>query len=442
MSDISSYRKKILFVITKSNWGGAQRYVFDLATHLPEESFEVVAALGGTGTKGAEKGLLAQKLEEAGVRTIFIESFMRDISLTDEWRAYRELVRIFKTEKPDAVHLNSSKAGGTGALAARMSGVKTIIFTAHGWPFLEKRNVAARSVIYFLSWLTALLATKVIVVSDYDLRTAKRMPFVGRKTVRIYNGVGQAPLGDGGQIRKAFPPHVKITGTVGELTKNKNQIALLKKAEKNPNLYVAIVGEGEDRKMLEEKIKEYGLENRVKLFGFLPAKADEVFNNGLALLSEFKPQSCSITPHAPYSVSKELFRLIKRYSDTNKNLISIHNQECEDENKFYRYKLGSFNDLYAHFGLDISYFKPQARNSVQSVLPLLSSKQDILLVHNTCTNLKDIYFIKRFDRKIHFCFCPNANLYIENTLPKIELFLGQGYNITLCTDSLASNSKL
>jgi cytosine/adenosine deaminase-related metal-dependent hydrolase len=182
----------------------------------------------------------------------------------------------------------------------------------------------------------------------------------------------------------------------------------------------------------------------IETFGFTPERADAVFNNALELAAQFKPQSCSVTPHAPYSVSKELFKLIKKYSDANpnKNLISIHNQECEDENKFYRYKLGSFNDLYAHFGIDISYFKPQARNSLQSVIPLLTSKQDILMVHNTCTNLKDIYFIKRFDRRIHWCFCPNANLYIENSLPKIDLFLNQGFNITLGTDSLASNNKL
>ncbi len=182
----------------------------------------------------------------------------------------------------------------------------------------------------------------------------------------------------------------------------------------------------------------------VETFGFTPDKAEAVFNKALALANEFKPQPCSVTPHAPYSVSKELFKLIKKYCDSNanKNLISIHNQECEDENKFYRYKLGSFNDLYAQFGIDISYFKPQARNSLQSVIPLLTAKQDILLVHNTCTNLKDIYFIKRFDRRIHWCFCPNANLYIEGTLPKVELFLDQGFNITLGTDSLASNNKL
>lgn len=180
----------------------------------------------------------------------------------------------------------------------------------------------------------------------------------------------------------------------------------------------------------------------VELLGFLPGRAEEIFNNGLKLLDEFKPQSCSITPHAPYSVSKELFRLIKKYCEDHQNLLSIHNQECDDENKFFRYKLGKFIELYEYFGMDISYFKPQARNSMQSIVPLLTNKQDILMVHNTCTNLKDIYFLKRFDRRINWCFCPNANLYIENRLPKINLFVDQGFNITLGTDSMASNHGL
>jgi cytosine/adenosine deaminase-related metal-dependent hydrolase len=180
----------------------------------------------------------------------------------------------------------------------------------------------------------------------------------------------------------------------------------------------------------------------VETFSFLPERAQETFDKAISLLDQFKPQSCSVTPHAPYSVSKDLFKLIKKYSDTGNNLISIHNQESDDENKFYRYRLGGFLDLYKHFGIDISYFKSQARNSLQSVIPLLTNKQEILLVHNTCTNLKDIYFIKRFDKKVHFCFCPGANLYISDRLPKVELFVDQGFNLTLGTDSLASNTKL
>ncbi|HZX57297.1 MAG TPA: amidohydrolase family protein, partial [Mucilaginibacter sp.] len=192
---------------------------------------------------------------------------------------------------------------------------------------------------------------------------------------------------------------------------------------------------------VKEKSKIY-YHSFVEAFGFTPERARDIFDKSIALLDEFKPAPCSVTPHAPYSVSKELFKLIKKYCETGTNLISLHNQESDDENKFYRYRLGGFLDLYEHFGIDISYFKSQARNSLQSVLPLLTNKQEILLVHNTCTNLKDIYFIKRFDKRVHFCFCPGANLYIENRLPKVELFVDQGFNLTMGTDSLASNTKL
>lgn len=180
----------------------------------------------------------------------------------------------------------------------------------------------------------------------------------------------------------------------------------------------------------------------IEVFGFVPDKAEDIFNSAIALRNKFNTLPCSITPHAPYSVSKELFKLINRYCGQHSNLISIHNQENAEENKLYRYKMGGFVDLYKFFKIDISFFKPQARNSIQTVVPLLTNKHDILLVHNTFTNLKDIYFVKRFDRKINWCFCPNANLYIENQLPKIDLYLDQGFNIALGTDSLASNSKL
>lgn len=180
----------------------------------------------------------------------------------------------------------------------------------------------------------------------------------------------------------------------------------------------------------------------VEVFGFVPDKAREHINRAISIKEEYGDLPVSITPHSPYSVSRELFKLLKKYAEKCSNLVSVHNQETEEENKFYRYKTGDFLDLYAHFGTDISFFKPQARNSLQSVIPLLTDKEPILLVHNTYTSLKDIYFVKRFERNISWCFCPGANLYIENRLPKIELFLNHNFNITLGTDSLASNTEL
>lgn len=256
-------RKKILFVITKANWGGAQRYVYDLTTHLPPEQFEIGVVFG-------QQGLLAEKLAGSRIATHPILSLQRDVSIVADLKSFFELLRLFRAEKPNIVHVNSSKAAGVGALAARFAGVPRIIFTAHGWPFWEQRNFFSRAVIYLFSWLTALFSHTVIVVSDYDLSVAKRMPFVGRKIVRIYNGIDlKFPLDSADVIRHSFPKGVRITGTIGELTKNKNQIALIEEARTTPEMYVAIVGDGEDRLYLKKKIEAYGLESRVKIVGFM-----------------------------------------------------------------------------------------------------------------------------------------------------------------------------
>ncbi len=256
-------KKKILFVITKANWGGAQKYVYDLATALRGE-FDVAVAFG-------QAGLLAQKLRAAGVTIFPVNALQRDVSLASDLRSFRELLWLFRAEKPDVVHLNSSKAAGVGALAARLAGVPRIIFTAHGWPFWEQRGLISRALIYFFSWLTALLSHKIIVVSDYDLKVAQAMPFIAHKSTRIYNGIDvHMHFGSGEKIRNAFPAGAHITGTVGELTRNKNQISLIEQAKNDSSRYVAIVGEGEERPHLEKKIKEYRLESRVKLFGFIP----------------------------------------------------------------------------------------------------------------------------------------------------------------------------
>ncbi len=264
-------KKKILFVITKSNWGGAQRYVFDLATNLPKDEFEAIVALGGTGGKDEAPGKLEQKLKEAHIRTIFVKSFMRDISILKELGALRELVKIFGKEKPEVVHLNSSKAGVIGALAARLTGVKNIVFTSHGWAFNEDRGWLVLQAIKFLQWLNIILSHKTICVSNSDANQVRHWPFVSRKIFTVHNGISQITFGSGDKIRSAFPSGVIITGTIGELNRNKNQKALIEEAKNTPDMYVAIIGEGEDRNMLEDKIKKYGLEDRVKLFGFVPA---------------------------------------------------------------------------------------------------------------------------------------------------------------------------
>ncbi len=256
-------KRKVLFVITKSNWGGAQRYVYDLATSLPPGEFEPVVAFGGTGVADARAGALQEKLHAAGVRTIFIPSLMRDISLMKEIGSFFDLLRIFKTEKPDIVHLNSSKAGGLGALAARLAHVPRIFFTAHGWPFLEDRGSVARGIIFFFSWVTVLLSHRTICVSDNDLQNGLSMPRVGNKMLMIHNGVPPLELLSRVAARKelGLPSDTFVIGAIGELTRNKNFEQLIEAASKlkeetEKDFVLDLIGDGEQKHSINKLFQD------------------------------------------------------------------------------------------------------------------------------------------------------------------------------------------
>ncbi len=180
----------------------------------------------------------------------------------------------------------------------------------------------------------------------------------------------------------------------------------------------------------------------VEVLGFEPDLAGSKLAEARVIASRFDKGSSSITAHAPYSVSKELMRLIDEEAGRQGMPLSIHNQESEAENRLFRYKEGPFLDFYNGLGKDITDFKAQARNSLHTFMPYLSSDTPVLLVHNTYTAAKDIFFIERQGRKVTWCFCPNANLYIEGMLPKLRHFIQYRHAITLGTDSLASNDRL
>src|SRR4051812_28358025 len=117
---------KILFAVTKGNWGGAQKYVYDLATSLPPADFEVSAMFG-------ESGELKKRLDEKQIPVHSISALSRDIKIWSDLKAFGQIYQILRRERPDVLHLNSPKMGLLGALAGRLVGVKKIIYTSHGW---------------------------------------------------------------------------------------------------------------------------------------------------------------------------------------------------------------------------------------------------------------------------------------------------------------------
>ena len=105
-------KTKILYLVTLSEWGGAQKYIYDLATNS-SPNFNIIVATGGD-----PHGQLITRLKENNIRTVHLPDLARSVNFYRDTRAFFSLIKLYKSEKPDIVHLNSSKAGALGALAS------------------------------------------------------------------------------------------------------------------------------------------------------------------------------------------------------------------------------------------------------------------------------------------------------------------------------------
>lgn len=280
-------RKKVLIIITKSNFGGAQRYVFDLATNLSKSDFDIVVAAGGTGERKKGPGRLFTLLQKENIPTRFIQNFARDIFILDDVTSFFELCFLIRKERPDILHVTSSKAGGLGALAGRVCGVKKIVFTSHGLAYDEDRPWIKKALITMATWFTLLFAHEVIMISKETERRAQTLPFAKKKIHLVHNGLkipSYLPRDTARQklfelSKTSLPRSVTLIGTISELTKNKglhyflDALLLLHTARKD--FLVIIMGEGEERPKLEAAIQARGLENHVALPGFV-ANAPEL----------------------------------------------------------------------------------------------------------------------------------------------------------------------
>ncbi len=183
----------------------------------------------------------------------------------------------------------------------------------------------------------------------------------------------------------------------------------------------------------------------VELFDLLnPAEAQKSFDQGKQLYDELQEKGlkAAMAPHAPYSVSPELFKLVDAFNAETTGLTSIHNQETPEENEFMAKKEGAFNAFYDEMGIDISTFTPTGERAINTAIRYLEQTPNAIFVHNTMTEEEDIRQTRKGGPQIYWCSCPNANLYIENRLPDYQAFMNNNCTMILGTDSIASNWQL
>jgi glycosyltransferase involved in cell wall biosynthesis len=282
MHNTEGKKKKIIYLITVSEFGGAQKYVYDLSSYLVSGgNYEVVV--------GASKfnGDMFGKLKRAHIPCRELKYLKREISPLWDIFALFEIISFLNKEKPDVVHLNSTKISILGSIAARIAGVPKIIYTAHGWVFNEALPPFKKAIYVFAEKMTARLKTTIINVSEYDMLQAKQNSIHPKdRMIVVHNGIDS----EVNFPEKRFARHELnrivdnpnfsaaelIIGTVAYFYKNKGLEYLLEAAHvlkqngeiEKQKMAFLIIGEGLEENRLRELVKKYGLKNHV----FMPGK--------------------------------------------------------------------------------------------------------------------------------------------------------------------------
>jgi aminodeoxyfutalosine deaminase len=256
-------------------------------------------------------------------------------------------------------------------------------------------------------------------------------------------------------LKGVFPEKIKLPGFLKNVWQHRNSpeeivIEAARKADMEMwSNGISAVGDISNNKLsfavkVSSKIFYHTF---IESLGFSPDRAERAFDWSFSCYEEAKVLglAASIVPHAPYSISKDLFTKISELAEKEGDILSMHSQESPDEDDLYRSGTGQIvSHLTKNLQMDLSFFTPSGKSALATVLGWLPPQNSLLLVHNICTAKEDIEVISqlRLPDKTWFVLCPNSNLYIEDRLPDITLFRRNGLRICLGTDSLSSNRQL
>jgi cytosine/adenosine deaminase-related metal-dependent hydrolase len=178
----------------------------------------------------------------------------------------------------------------------------------------------------------------------------------------------------------------------------------------------------------------------VETFSPNPSFAGECMAKARTVKQRFEQEGlrASITPHAPYSLSENLFALSVAEGNSS-GILSIHNEESLEEMELFAGKQGAMADFLGHMAdlFICDYDKPLHR-----ILRYIDSATNMLLIHNTHTAEQDIRMTLNRNQRTTWVLCPASNLYIENHLPDVNMFSKLNVHLATGTDSLSSNTHL
>lgn len=278
MKKENSDKIRVLRILNRFNVGGPVWNVALLTKHLPDE-YET-KLIGGKATPNEADALYI--LSELDINASVIPSLSREVSFSNDFKAFFALRKIMKEFKPHLVHTHASKAGFLGRLAAFTTGVPTVVHTYHGHVFEGYFGPVKEKIIRQLERLLARKSTAIVAISQAQKKaiTEKFNICRAEKTYVI-------PLGF--DLERFYPSEAKrnqariaynlnedilAVGIVGRLTAVKNHDLFLKAAailtsNSTINYQFFVVGDGETRLELQQLCAEYGISSRVSFTSWI-----------------------------------------------------------------------------------------------------------------------------------------------------------------------------
>ena len=276
-------RKKVLFVITQSEIGGAQRFILNTASHLDKDKYEILVAIGNTPSNSSgqvDNGDLFRALHDIGVSTHRLSHLVRNPNIKQDLKAVLELRKLIKSFRTDTIFLNSSKAGFIGSVAAKfpikLRGVK-VVYRIGGWSFNDPGSQWQKWLWTILEWTSARWKDVIIVNNQHDFDQALKLHIKPRaKLTLIHNGIETYKLDllSRDEARTKLKVQAEyIIGTIANFYPAKGLEYLVRAAyyfQNNDKVVFLIIGDGQERTELESLIKDLGLERKVVLAGQIP----------------------------------------------------------------------------------------------------------------------------------------------------------------------------
>ena len=189
---------------------------------------------------------------------------------------------------------------------------------------------------------------------------------------------------------------------------------------------------------------EYGVRGIMyqELVGPDPAQCEASVTGFHEKLAALRPRATSlvrvgISPHAPYTVSDDLFRASARIAHDLELPMAIHVAESEVESQLVVEGKGSFADGLRGRGIDV---EPRAASPIHLLERLGVLAERPLLIHCVRVNPADLEVIA--SRRAPVVHCPVSNAKLGHGIAPLLETLAAGIDVGLGSDSVASNNRM